>query len=358
VGAMKKKMMCFIVVCLLAGNVFAGEKELKEKIKNLQEAERKGQKIEVDNLLRGELNDFLSKNPNVPLKNFRKFRLAVKASGFVIRDLNKKYGATDNNYQEKITDKKDRYVYQTALRTLERDEYKVFYLCKGEDKKKVKESWEKVDTIRTQISEKLQNEPGFRDSDEYIRLEEQILKECRFKNAEFSLLHVYRVRGEKDEKYRKKFNELLLRMIADDQINYDYLYVGLESINSGFVIDYLWFFTNVNSLGDKLILTKEQVEFIANAILDKHREVFNIRNYYPGTEEFNEYRVRDVIQSMVNLSTWLRFYNLDDLNEKIIKRFLDDEFVMRTMKEDIPRFKDYRDYLLKRMDFQKYEEME
>ena len=241
---------------------------------------------------------------------------------------------------------------------MERDEYKVFYLCKGEDKKKVKESWEKVDTIRTQISEKLQNEPGFRDSDEYIRLEEQILKECRFKNAEFSLLHVYRVRGEKDEKYRKKFNELLLRMIADDQINYDYLYVGLESINSGFVIDYLWFFTNVNSLGDKLILTKEQVEFIANAIIDKHREVFNMRNYYPGTEEFNEYRVRDVIQSMVNLSTWLRHYHLDDLNEKLIKRFFDDEFVMRTMREDASRFKEYRDYLLKRMDFQKYEEME
>src|SRR3989304_10383707 len=157
---MKKKMMCFIVVCLLAGNVFAGEKELKEKIKNLQEAERKGQKIEVDNLLRGELNDFLSKNPNVPLKNFRKFRLAVKASGFVIRDLNKKYGATDNNYQEKITDKKDRYVYQTALRTLERDEYKVFYLCKGEDKKKVKESWEKVDTIELKFRKSFKTNPA------------------------------------------------------------------------------------------------------------------------------------------------------------------------------------------------------
>ena len=355
---MKKMMMCFIVVCLLAGNVFAGEKELKEKIKNLQEAEKKGQKVEVGDLLRGELHDFLNKNPNVPLKNFSKFRLAVKASGFVIRDLNKKYGANDDNYQEKITDKKDRYVYQTALRILERDEYKAFYLCKGGDEKRVKESWGKVDKIRTQLSEKLRKEPGFSDSDEYIRLEEQILEECRFKNAEFSLLYAYRARGEKDEKYRKKFNDLLIRMIADDQINYDYLYEGMESISSGFVLHYLWFFTNVNSLGDKLILTKEQVEFIANAILDKHREVFNIRNYYPGTEEFNEYRVRDVIQSMVNLSTWLRFYNLDDLNEKIIKRFLDDEFVMRTMKEDIPRFKDYRDYLLKRMDFQKYKEME
>ena len=61
---------------------------------------------------------------------------------------------------------------------------------------------------------------------------------------------------------------------------------------------------------------------------------------------------------MVNLSTWLRHYHLDDLNEKLIKRFFDDEFVMRTMREDASRFKEYRDYLLKRMDFQKYEEME
>ena len=346
-----------MVLSFLCGNVFAVEKELKEKLRNLLEKENNGQKIELDNPLRSELYDFFNKNPNIPLRSFSKFRIAVPASVFLVRELDRKYDIADYNYQEKIKNKEDRHLYQAALRMFEIADYRAFYLCKGEDKKKVKNSWEKVDKLRTELSERLKKEPGFENSDEEIQLEERILEECRFEGAEYSLLSAYRGRGEKEEKYRKKFNELMLRMIADDQINYDYLYEGVDSINSGFVLDYLLFFTNVNSLHEKLILSKEQVKFIAEAVLDKHREVFNIRNYYSETEEYNEYRVWDVIKSMVNLSTWLRQYQLDELNEKLVKRFFDDEFVMGVIKKNT-LFKDYKNYLLTRMDFQKYREKE
>ncbi|HJW85708.1 MAG TPA: hypothetical protein VJ440_03660 [Candidatus Brocadiaceae bacterium] len=353
---MKKQLLYFMVLFLLGSNVIAGENELKERLKNLQEEEKKGQKMVVDDSLRRELQDFLVKNQSVSIKDFKKFRLTAKASGVMVRYLNKKYGATEDDYQTKITDKKDRDIYQIALKILHRDYYEDFYICKGDDKHKMKESWEKVSKIKNQISELAKKDKSFDNSDEEIRLREQILEECRFDVTADGLLHAYRVRGDSDDKYRKKYNELMLRMIADDQVNYDYLYKGLDSLNSRFFSQYLYLLHYVNSQHKKLILSKEQVKFIAENVLGKHRELFDMRKYYPKeNESYDEHAVWDVIQSMVNLSTWLRDCKLDDLNENIIKRFFDDEFVIKAMRY-VPRFKDYLEYLLKREDFQKYRE--
>ncbi len=353
---MKKGILYIMILCLIGSNIFAGEKELKEKLKNLQEEEKRGRKVAVDNSFKKEIYDYLSKNQGVPVKSFKKFRLAAYASRAIVKDLNEKYVTTAEDYQTKITDKNDRDIYRIALRVLHKDYYDKFYICKGEDDKKVKESWEKVDKLRDQISAILKKDANLRSSDEIIKLEEQILEECRFEGAEYSLLFAYRDRGEKDEKYRKKFNDLMLRMIADDQINYDYLYKGLDSLNTGFVGEYLLFFTNVNSFKDKLVLSKEQVKFLADTILDKHREVFNLSNYYSQkTGRYDEYAVRDAVQSMVNLSTWLRHYELDNLNEKIVKWFFDDEVVINTLRYN-PWFKDFWEYLIKREDFEKYKE--
>lgn len=355
-SSMEKAIFSFLALCLLGSNIFAGEKELKEKLKNMQEQEKRGQEAVVDVLLRKEIENFLLNNQTIPVKNFKKFRLATNASRAIVKDLNQKYAADPENYLLKITNKTDRDIYRLALKYLYKDYYDKFYICKGEDEKKVKESWGKVDKLRDQVSSILKKDTSMQSSDEIIKLNEKILDECRFEGAEFSLLYAYRDRGEKEEKYRKKFNELMLRMIADDQINYDYLYEGLDSRNSGFISQYFLFFNNVNSLKAKLILSKEQVKFLAEAILDKHREVFNLRYYYiPEENRYDQYAVSDAIQSMVNLSTWLKHYKLDDLNEKIIKRFFDDEFVMMTMRYT-PWFKDFWEDLIKRADFEKYKE--
>ena len=203
------------------------------------------------------------------------------------------------------------------------------------------------------ISEKAKADKKFRNSEENIRLREQILEECRFDDTAYGLLDIYR---EIDD--RKKFNKLFLQMIADDQVYYDYLYEGLDSLSVRFIYQYIHFLQYVNSQHKKLVLSKEQIKYIAESILAKHQIVFDLHDsfYYSETDGiYNEYNVRDAIQSMVNLSTWLRQYDLEDLNNKIIKWFFDNEKVMSTLRYD-PLFKDFWGYLIQREDFKKYRE--
>ncbi len=145
---MKRGILSIMVLCLLSSNIFAGENDLKEKLKNLREEERKGQKAVVDDLLRNELYDYLNKNQSVPVRSFKKFRLTAYASRAIVKDLNKRYGATAEDYQIKITNENERGIYRIALKIMHKDYYDNFYVCKGEDEKKVKESWEKVQKIK------------------------------------------------------------------------------------------------------------------------------------------------------------------------------------------------------------------
>ncbi|HJW87819.1 MAG TPA: hypothetical protein VJ440_14390 [Candidatus Brocadiaceae bacterium] len=343
---MEKRILFYIIfLCFIASNIFAAN-SLEDKLKNIQKQKDQRQKTVIDDSLRKEIYYFLTKNENVSVKDFKNYRIAIFASDIVIEDLDKKYGSIVKDYQVKIKNEKDKKVYRIALKIRTKRFYRDFYACKGDDEQEVKEGWGKVDAVRSTISELLKKNKSLENSDEAIKLYEQILEECKYHSATNWLLTAYRVRGEKDDKFRKKFNELMLRMLNEDQVDYDYLYYPVEKLNTGFVINYLLFFTNVNSLKDKLILSKEQVKFIAEDMLTKHQEMFNFRNRYYSPEDgsVNEYGRRDGVQALVNVSIWLREYKLDELNDRLIDRFFTDEEILKVVKYD-DQFKDFRDYL-------------
>jgi hypothetical protein len=140
----------------------------------------------------------------------------------------------------------------------------------------------------------------------------------------------------------------MLRIIEDDQVNYDYLFggdEGLDAVNTAFISNYLFLLKQVNNKNNELILTKDQIKFLAECILTKHKEVFNLRNrfYYDAADQvYDQHALRDAVSSLVNLSTWLRQYGLMDLNEKIITMYFKDEMVVDVVKHD-PWFKEFWD---------------
>ncbi len=346
-----KNILFYIVLLSVVGSSVYGADDFETKIKNVEKQRKQREKVILNNNLRREMDDFLLKNESVSSKDFKKLRMAGYTSLITIEDLGKRYGVKNDDYQAKIKDEHEKKIYKIADKLWRKYHYREFYACKNDDEIAAMESKKKVDSIRTSIAAILKKDRKERHSDKIIKLKEQILDECRFEDASLSLLGSYRIRGMRD-----KFNNLMLRIIEDDQTNYDYLHSGVDDINTSFILSYLEFLKDVNGRQHKLILSKEQVKTIAESLLTKHQEVFNLHNapYYSAENgAYIENFVYQGVQSLVNVSMWLREYKLDDLNDRFIERYFRDEMVISTLRDD-PWFKDFWNYLLQRQEFEKY----
>jgi hypothetical protein len=271
------------------------------------------------------------------LIDFQRVRVAYYVSGIIFKELSKKYDATTTNYQDKIKNRTDENIYKITMDIQKRYNLRGFYICKG-DKAKAIESFRKVQEIR-----KKRPKPQEAYLEEWIKSYHEILKECRYETGAIdALLEIYR-----KNKNREKYNELMLRIIKEDQVDYDYLYYPINRINSSFIIQYLYFFTQINPLREKLILTREQVNFIAEDMLTKHKELLNFKNkYYIRDNTVDEYHMRDAINALISVSTWLKEYKLNELNDKLLEQYFSDEVVINTIRYD-PQFKEFMDYLQK-----------
>jgi hypothetical protein len=335
------------------GSLIYGADSFEAKLKTVEKQRKKHEKVVVDENLRREMDDFIVNNENVSVKDFKKLRAIGNASLTTLEDIGGRYGVKNDDYQVKIKDEREIKLYRIANKLFTKYQYRAFFACKNDEEVAAMNSVKKVDTIRGHVSSILQKDRKMQDSNEIIQLQEQILSECRFDAVAYSLLDSYRIRGMRD-----KFNDLMIKMIEDDQQNYDYLYRGIDEINTSFVLEYLHFMKDVNGQHQKLILRKDQVKQIAEALLTKHQEVLNLRNApYYSTEKglYNETSVYQGVQSMVNVSNWLREYKHDDLNNRFIDRYFKDEFVISRLRAD-PWFKDFWNYLIQRPDFEKYRE--
>ncbi len=342
-----------MALCLVTSTA-AAESGLNDKLIKLQRRDPQRQHTVLNETLRRELYDFVIANKDIPAKESRKFKFVEYAAGLIMLDLNKRYKATAQNYAVTITDEKDRNVYRIAAALTQKYYfYRPFYACKGNDEKKVKESREKVEKLRARVSELLQKDRSLETSGTVIRLWEEMIDECRFVDVDYSLLGAYRWNAGKNIEDRYKFNKRMLQIIADDQVNYDYLYGGhdgLDSLNTVFISHYIFLLMQVNHKNNQLILTKDEVQFLAEDLLAKHKEVFNLRNsfYYDSKDKiYNQSNLRDAVSALVNLSAWLRKYGLDGLNDKIILTYFNNDAVIDVIKYD-SWFKEFWDYFSQR----------
>jgi hypothetical protein len=104
---MKKMILLSIVLLRFAGGSVYGANN-KDKMKDVKRKRAQGQDIVLDDNLRKEMSDFLINNENVSVRDLKKLRLAGRASGAILEDLSKKYGATIGDYQAKIKDEQEK----------------------------------------------------------------------------------------------------------------------------------------------------------------------------------------------------------------------------------------------------------
>lgn len=328
-----------MVMCLIVtNNLFATEhySDLLNRLNDFEKQTAEEQKVMLDNSLRKSIYGYLLENRKVSLKDFQRIRVAYYVSDIIFRELSAKYSATTNNYQEAIKNNTDKIIYEITMDIQKRYNFRDFHLCRG-DETKAMESFNKVKAIR-----KNRRTPQNTHLEEWINSYNEILEECRYETgAIYALLDIYR-----GSKNREKYNDLMLRILKEDQVDYDYLYYPISTINTNLIIQYLFFFTHINTLKEKLILTKEQVKFIAEDMLTKHKELLDFKNeyYVRRDNSVDEYHMRDAVNALICVSTWLRKYKMDSLNNKLLERYFYNELVLDTMRND-PQYNDFNDYL-------------
>jgi hypothetical protein len=319
-----KKIVLILLMLLMNMPVFAFDelREIKNALSELHRPE-----------MRAKLPKFILSNKDASQKDSKRMKLLDHANEIIFYDLSKKYDARPEDYEQKITNKKDRELYKTILDLNRKRSIRVFLLCKGSEdaaRKSADKSWE------LRRKKKDLDPMGV----EAIAIDEQMLEECKYDDtAIWDLLGYY---GYKQ--YREKYNMLMLRIIQEDQIEYNYSTEQYsDEMNDRFKKE-LQLFLASNSLDRETLLTKDQIRLIGEAALTKHQAAFDLKG-------FNETeQARYVVLPMVVLSMWMERYGLNDLRERFIAKFFVGNIVMDTLKvySDTAGFKEHIEYLEKK----------
>jgi hypothetical protein len=317
------KIILLVMLMLLMNNPAFALDELHEIMEALNELHRPE--------MRGGITKFILANKDTSQKDSKRMKLLDRASEIIFYDLSKKYDARPEDYGQKILNKKDRELYKTILDLNRKRAIRNFLLCNKGNEEEARKSADKSRALK-QKAKGL--EPNSKDA---MEIDEQILQECKYDDSVmWGLLATYRFK-----QYREKYNKLMLRIIQEDQVEYDYSGSPTDDISGRFSNEFKSFLGDVNSLYKEPILTKEQVRLVAEAVLAKYQEVFKLDNI-PNVED-----AFYIVQPMVVLPYWLDYYKLGDLRTKYIDTFFGNDLVKETLKaySDVKGFKDILDYL-------------
>lgn len=272
--------------------------------------------------VRAKLPAILIANKDASQKDARRMKLIDRVAEIVQYDLSKKYDATPADYDKKITLKEDRDLFKVILDLNEKQAYRRYLLCKGNLDDAIKAA------NRSQLLRRNGEALGT-NSKEYISVYEQVVNECKYDDyAIWPLLASYRFNIAGNNAYRSSYNKLMLRIISEDQAEYDYSGspADINDLKVEFKVEFPLFLTNVNGLDDELTLSKQQVLLITEATLAKYRTVFSMSGIRGTDEAFY------TVQPMVVLPYWLHHYKLDDLRTRFINTFFTGQLAKDTLE--------------------------
>lgn len=334
------KIVCFLIFVAISGNCFAAG-HFEEKLKTINKS-WKGKSARVLSAEdKKEISDYLRVNENVEVKQFAIMRLAVGSADVLIKSLNETYKTSEANFRKDITDKLDKKTYEIALKIIIKRVQKRYYACNPDEDKR-KKMIKRDEDIRKSISFIWKKGRGHRTSDEIIKLYKENISLCKYGYPNYSLLRIYRKKSEVNE-----YNKLMLQILRDDQVGYDYMHNSRSDLDEEFILNYRFFLLNINDRSSAYNFSADEVEEIATNILDKHYLVFDVSNSFyfnSETKTFNEHRVGDAIDSLINVSIWLRHYKIDKLNKKFIDKFFTSGPIYEALFMADGR-KDFKEYL-------------
>jgi hypothetical protein len=269
--------------------------------------------------IRAKLVPFILANKDASQRDVKLMKVLDRAQLMVIQDLIKKYDAKPENYEQKIGTKEDRELYKVVLDLGKKRAYRGYLLCKGNLDDAIK-SAQKSSELSSQAYKFTPT------SDEFIAMQEQVLSECQYdEKAIWPLIVAYRYNSKRKD-YRDKYTKLWLRIIKEDQVEFDYSGSPPNAWKSHFRTEFKTFLNN-NNMRNKLILTKEQVQFIAEKTISKYPNIFTLEGIRISDEAYYE------VSDMIVLPYWLNYYKLYDLRAKFIDTFITDDLARQTIKD-------------------------
>ena len=292
----------------------------------------------LDKALREEVKGFILSNKDILAKGFKKSREAGFLAGVALRDLQERYGATTIEYKGKIKDKKELQFFKAARSLWIRSAMKGSYLCAGGDEELAMNMMSRFAKDMEKNSKWLHDESH---KPKAASVWEGYLRECRYnKSAIKALLYGYA-----KNKERKKYNALALRVIKEDQVEFDYMYDLEGEIDNWLYAPYTGLLRQKNS-GNEQLLSKEDLKMITSTLLTKHTELFNFEREYFKTENgrFNEYYLPGGVSAIVTFVHLLQKNGLYETSDQVINKFLLTEAATWTI--DIYK-KDFAEYMKK-----------
>ena len=270
---------------------------------------------ELDEVTRRAVQDYLLKNKNTSPKDFKKMRLLEKASNHVWKDLRDKYDVKLSDDGKVIKDKLDMELFEVARKMNVRSGvFASFYFCTDDEKSAIK-------LYKKHIKYMRQNQPWLwknKHTDKAISIREGMLKECRYNiGAIIPLLKEYNYRND-----RKKFNDLMLRIIQEDQVDFDYMYGHDGKLYSGFQGVYSTFLMKINKVEEEMLLSQNELKIVAEALMTKHFPLFDFSD-----EElyYDDISLHYGVPPIINFSRLLRKSGLDELNDRFVEKFFSSE---------------------------------
>ena len=100
---------------------------------------------------------------------------------------------------------------------------------------------------------------------------------------------------------KQKYNEIFIRVIEDDQVNFNYMFYGENNYNHRFHRTYMEFITQIHSVNCNFSISKEHVKIVTEALLSKHADVLKV-------DPDAIYAVQEVNQAKKTVLVWLEKY--------------------------------------------------
>jgi hypothetical protein len=272
--------------------------EFEKEIAKLSKIMFQGEVLSLNEEFEMKLVKYILINEKIHPKEYGRQGKLYIASMVFINHIYAKYGATEQSYASKIKDKELKKAYQFSHRNIKRLGRKMrgLYICANGDETEAKRLEKQIDKEWKRLQKlDLMKNPKNRKTKEYSDIILDINEICKYTDYRISLLRIY-----KTQKKWQEYAGLMVELIKDDQIKYNYIYTDIGE-RDAFFEEYLSFLQGVSMKYDEYNkLSKDDIRVFTESILYKHKELFDLSNeYYFDPSEARLFRAEKAFEAVL-----------------------------------------------------------
>lgn len=304
----------------------------KEKRRDLSKIYKSQSKkdfaMDLDEATINELHNFFIATQDLTYLDFQLNRDRYLAASIIERDFKRRYSHNGIVKSGGVKNRKHKEIIKLYEKEFRRQR-EISKGCLDYSQSEKMNRYNKILNLRNKMASKARKNNNFRYTDEYISINENILSICKHNNMWSSLLNAYRIKAENDKRYKKKYKDMVLRLINEDQVEHNYAFNLTGEVNNRFREGYVDYLRSSISKDKEIIPTKDDVILLADSLTGKHQAVFDFSSdfYRLDTEE---YFTREACDSLAFMSILIDYYGLQEYSVKFNEVYGSYECVERT----------------------------